>query len=111
MLDGVVAHELWHEMESSFMARRYRDSMEMRRQLGAYFDVDTLERAVLGGRPGSPPAWWEAHRRLTTEVSAYAGTTIREATAEMFKQWWCRTGTPTGVVRRFGELVDEFLPA
>ena len=111
VLDGVVAHELWHEMEAAFMARRYRDSIELRRQLGAYFDVDTLEHAVLGGRPGSPPAWRQAHHRLTTEVSQYAGTTIAEATAEMFKLWWCRAGTPTGVVGRFGELVDQFLPA
>ena len=84
---------------------------EVTRVISLWQAGEEFERAVLGGRPGSPSAWREAHRRLTTEVSTYAGTTIREATAEMFKLWWCRTGTPTGVVRRFGELVDQFLPA
>ena len=48
--------------------------------------------------------------RLVDEVSEYATTNPREATAEMFKLWWCRDGAPSPVVARFGELIEEFFP-
>jgi hypothetical protein len=111
VVDGVVAHELWHHMESAFEVRRYADSIEMRRELGRYFGVETLEHAILGAALGSPQAWRDAHLRLTTEVSEYAGTATREATAELFELWWCATSPPTGVVACFGDLVERFLLA
>ena len=72
--------------------------------------METLEHAVKGGSAKAPAPWQAAHRRLMDEVSLYATTNVREATAEMFKQWWCRTGPTSPVVTRFGELVDQFFP-
>jgi hypothetical protein len=109
-LDGTVAHEIWHKVESVFEARQYRSSIEFRRQLGLFLDVDTLEQAVKGGSPGAPEAWQAAFRRVSTEVSAYATTNAHEATAEMFKLWWQRDGMVSPLVARFGELIDHFLP-
>jgi hypothetical protein len=109
-VDAVVAHELWHRIESVFEANHYRSSIEFRRQLGLHLGVATLEHAVKGAEATAPPPWRTAHRRLVDEVSAYAGTAQKEATAEMFKLWWCRTGPVSRVVARFGELVDQFFP-
>lgn len=111
VVDGTTAHEMWHQIEAGFEAARYRDSIEFRRGLGAYLGVDTLERAILGSSRTAPAAWQAAHRRLVQEVSLYAGTSPREATAEMFKLWWCSAGTTTGIVACFGELVDGLFPA
>ena len=87
-VDGIVAHECWHQMEAALEVRRYRDTMTFRQRLGEHFGVATIEHAVLGGTSGgAPAAWAEAHRRLTEEVSPYAGTSRREATVEMFALW------------------------
>jgi hypothetical protein len=109
-LDRTVAHELWHRIEMVFEARDYRSSIDLRRQIGRSLGVETLEHAVKGGSAKAPAPWQAAHRRLMDEVSLYATTNVREATAEMFKQWWCRTGPTSPVVTRFGELVDQFFP-
>jgi hypothetical protein len=109
-VEEVVAHELWHRIEFVFDARDYRSSLDFRRQLGLALGVETLEHALKGGATTAPPAWQTAHRRLVDEVSDYAATNVREATAEMFKLWWCRGETCSPIVVRFGELVDEFLP-
>ncbi|HUQ40289.1 MAG TPA: hypothetical protein VM030_09050 [Acidimicrobiales bacterium] len=109
-VDGIVAHECWHQMEATLEVRRYRDTMAFRQRLGEHFGVATIEHAVLGGTSGAPAAWAEAHRRLTEEVSPYAGTSRREATAEMFALWWC--GSPGGwspAVAHFGEAVTAQL--
>lgn len=76
--------------------------MEMRRRLGQHFGVATLEHAVLGGVLGAPEEWRNAHTQLVDEVSPYGGTARREATAEMFKLWWCSPG------RRRTPAVDHF---
>lgn len=109
-VDGTVAHELWHKIESVFEAHHYRSSIEFRRQIGLHLGVETLEQAVKGGTKNAPAPWKAAHARLIDEVSLYATTNRREASAEMFKLWWCRSGATTPVVARFGELIDEFFP-
>jgi hypothetical protein len=101
--DLVTAHEFWHQVELAFEARYYRESVEFRRQLGAYFEVATLEQAVV--EPGP------AHDRLVAEVSAYAGTQAHEATAEMAALWWCTADDPPPVAHHFGEVVGRFFPA
>jgi len=101
-IDETTAHEFWHQVELGFNARRYRESIEFRRQLGAYFGVETLERAV--DRPGA------ARDRLIAEVSAYAATNTLEATAEMARLWWTSRADPPPVARHFGEVVDRFFP-
>jgi hypothetical protein len=110
-VDATTAHEMWHQIEGDFEAAHYRDSIEFRRRIGEYLGVETLEHATLGGNRHAPPAWQAAFRRLVQEVSAYAATSPREATAEMFKLWWCSSGRATGVVARFGDLVDGLFPA
>jgi hypothetical protein len=109
-LDRTVAHELWHRIEMVFEAHDYRSSIDLRRQIGRSLGVETLEHAVKGGSAKAPAPWQAAYRRLVDEVSPYATTNVREATAEMFKQWWCRNGPTSPVVARFGELVDQFFP-
>jgi hypothetical protein len=63
-----------------------------------------------GGSASAPPAWQHAYARVVDEVSQYAKTSPREAKAEMFMLWWCRTGTPSPLVARFGEVVEAALP-
>ncbi len=109
VLDATVAHELWHKIESVFEAHHYKSSIDFRRQLGLHLGVETLEQAVKGGTKNAPATWQAAHKRLIEEVSRYAATNRREATAELFKLWWCGGGSTTPVVVRFGELIDEFL--
>ncbi len=108
-IDGTTAHEIWHQMDGAIEARRSMDGIDLRRRLGEALGVETLEQAVNGARPRSPDAWKVAHARLVDEVSAYAATAPVEATAEMFKLWWCATGEPTPIVRRFGELIEPLL--
>ncbi len=88
-VDGTVAHEIWHKIESAFEARHYKSSIAFRRQLGLQLGVETLEHAVKGGSNNAPAPWRAAHRKLSDDVSSYAATSPREATAEMFKLWWC----------------------
>ena len=109
-LDATVAHELWHKIENVFEAQHYRSSIDFRRRLGLHLGVETLEHAVKGGSTTAPAPWRHAHRRLVNEVSPYATTNRREATAEMFKLWWCGGDSASPIVARFGELVDQFLP-
>jgi hypothetical protein len=104
-LDGTVAHEAWHQIEAGFAARRLADRTELRHQLGLSLGVETLEQAIKGGHPRAPEHWRAAHVRLRQLVSPYAATNPVEATAEMFKLWWCRISNP--VVDRFGELLQE----
>lgn len=111
-LDGVIAHELWHVIDNQFQARRFPASMEFRRRLGEYLGVATLEHVIGAARPDAPPARREGLRRLVAEVSPYAATNIIEATAEMFKLWWCRgDDPPPGAVALFGQLIEEFFPS
>jgi hypothetical protein len=107
-LDGVTAHELWHNLDAVIQAGSAY--VEFNRELGEALGVATLEHALRGGERDAPPEWQAARRQLAREVSIYATTQPREATAEMFKVWWCSVGEPTPVVARFGELVDRFYP-
>jgi hypothetical protein len=107
-LEGVTAHELWHNLDAAIqVAGTYT---EFNRLLGEALGVATLEHALRGGEPGAPAEWQAARVRLAREVSVYATTAPREATAEMFKLWWCSNGEVTPIVARFGELVDRFYP-
>jgi hypothetical protein len=110
-IDGTTAHEMWHQMEGAIEGRHAMDGIELRRALGEALGVETLERAVGGGRTQSPEAWKVAHGRLVEEVSPYAATAPVEATAEMFKLWWCGSGAMSPIVRRFGELAGPLLAA
>ena len=51
-------------------------------------------------------------RRIVAEVSPYATTNMREATAELFKLWWCASpqSPPAPLVAWFGALLDRFYP-
>jgi hypothetical protein len=98
-------------MDFVFQGRRYATSIELRRALGVELGVETLEQALRGADRGAPPAWRAARRRLIEEVSPYAATATQEATAEMFKLWWCRVGDPGPLIVRFGELVETLVAA
>lgn len=110
-LERTTAHEAWHQIEGAFEARDYKRSIEMRRRLGTHFGVETLEHAIRGRNPDSPLAWKAAQAQLVQEVSDYGGTLPGEATAEMFKDWWCPIVPASPAVRLFGELVDEYFPS
>ena len=110
-IDGTTAHEMWHQMEGAIEGRRAMTGIELRRQLGQALGVETLEQAVNGARTRSPDSWKVAHARLVDEVSAYGAIAPVEATAEMFKLWWCASSEPTAIVRRFAELVQPILAA
>jgi hypothetical protein len=109
-IDSVVAHEYWHQIEFGLESSRYRDSVELRRALGGYFGVETLEHVIRGAAKGAPVFWQEAHQRLRDEVSAYAATAPKEATAELFSQWWCTASDPPPSARFFGEVLRRFFP-
>ncbi|MDQ1413436.1 MAG: hypothetical protein QOE07_2024 [Acidimicrobiaceae bacterium] len=109
-IDSVVAHEYWHQIEFGLESSRYGESVEFRRALGGYFGVETLEHVIKGASKGAPPNWQEAHRRLRDEVSAYAATAPKEATAELFSQWWCTGSDPPPSARFFGEVLSRFFP-
>lgn len=103
-LREVTAHELWHLIDAWLQARRYRDTIELRRVLGEHFGAPSLEHVTRGDVPG-------ARERLVAEVSAYAATNPVEATAELFEQWWTRpAGALSPAVRLFGDLVERYLP-
>jgi hypothetical protein len=110
-VDATTAHEMWHQMEGAIEARHPMRGIELRRALGEALGVETLERAVNGGRAQAPDAWRAAHARLVAEVSPYAATAPVEATAEMFELWWCGSGELSPIVRRFGELAGPLLAA
>lgn len=102
-IEDVVAHELWHAVEHDFEVRRFRDSMAFRQELGAPFGVATIEHVF---DPGNEAA----RRRLAAEVSGYGTENRREATAELFTEWWL-AAEPRPVARLFGSLIDQYLPA
>ncbi len=110
-LEGVVAHELWHNLDAN-MQTTPAVYMEFNRVLGEELGVATFEHALRGGEEGAPPAWRAARARIVREVSVYATTNQREATAEMFKLWWCSRpeAPPTPLVACFGALVDRYYP-
>jgi hypothetical protein len=108
-VDATTAHEMWHQLDGAIGASGGRYT-ELNRALGVELGVATFEHALRGGEPSAPPEWKAAHARIEHEVSAYATTSQREATAEMFKLWWCSNGNPSPLVARFGALVDRFLP-
>jgi hypothetical protein len=111
VLDGVVAHEYWHNLDSTVVASP-ATYLAFNRELGAELGVETFEHALRGGARDAPPAWRSGFRRIVEEVSPYATTNIREATAELFKLWWCvsssRPASP--LVARFGALVERYYP-
>ena len=107
-VDATTAHETWHLIEAVFEAKRFTQSVEFRRRIGHHLGVETLEQAVKGHERNAPDSWKAACGRLMDEVSPYATTNAREATAELFKAWWCRTGDVTPVVAEFGALLDEY---
>jgi hypothetical protein len=110
-VDGVVAHEYWHNLDATVVASP-ATYVEINRALGVELGVDTFEHALRGRDTGAPPEWRAALVRIVTEVSLYATTNWREATAELFKLWWCASPTQprAPIVERFGALLDEQYP-
>jgi hypothetical protein len=108
-LEQVVAHECWHYLDAEIRVSGTA-YVAFNAALGEALGVETLEQALRGRERDAPPAWRAAHERLVADVSAYAGTSPREATAEMFSVWWCAPGTPSPVIARFGQLLEESFP-
>src|SRR5215207_183307 len=108
-IDGVVAHEYWHNLDTTVVATP-AVYLDLNRGLGAELGVETFEHALRGRENGTPPAWQAAFRRIVTEVSPYAASNWREATAELFGLWWCRPPDepPAPLVAAFGALLDRF---
>jgi hypothetical protein len=84
--------------------------VEFNAALGDALGVESLEHALRGRERGAPAEWQAAHAQLVRDVSNYAGTNPREATAEMFSLWW-RGDRASPVVARFGELVEQHFSA
>jgi hypothetical protein len=110
-IDGVVAHEYWHNLDTTVVASP-AVYLELNRGLGAELGVETYEHALRGREAGAPPEWQAALRRIVTEVSPYATTNWRESTAELFKVWWCASADVPAppLVAAFGALIDRFYP-
>jgi hypothetical protein len=110
-IDGVVAHEYWHNLDTTVVASP-AVYLELNRGLGAALGVETYEHALRGREAGAPPEWRAALQRIVTEVSPYAITNWRESTAELFKVWWCSPldASPPPLVAAFGALIDRFYP-
>jgi hypothetical protein len=110
-IDGVVAHEIWHNMDAT-LATTPGVYVEFNRALGEELGVETFEHALRGRDAGAPEPWRAGFRRIVEEVSPYATTSMREATAELFKLWWCASpqSPPAPLVARFGELLDRYYP-
>jgi len=110
-IDGVVAHEYWHNLDTTVVASP-DVYLELNRALGAELGVETYEHALRGRESEAPPAWQRALARIVTEVSPYATTNWRESTAELFKLWWCRPldRPPAPLVACFGAVLDRFYP-
>jgi hypothetical protein len=109
--EGTVVHEIWHVVEAGVEARSYRSTVEFRRRLGQSLGVETLERATRSWAPGasSDSAIWQAAvARLGAEVSDYATTNPKEATAEMFRLWWT-VDEPSSTVSLFGSLLPSYI--
>jgi hypothetical protein len=107
-IDGITAHELWHRIEDAY---HQADWIAIHQALGVELGVETLEQALRGGSPDAPVTWQHAHQRVVDEVSRYATTNPREAKAEMFMKWWCRSGPPSPLVACFGTVIEPALPA
>lgn len=105
LVDGVSAHEAWHQIEFKFRGRR-ADHAEFRRELGVVLGVDTLEQAIQGRQRAAPEELLLACKRLVQTVSPYAARNPLEATAEMFKLWWCGVSNPT--IDCFGRQLERF---
>ena len=110
-IDGVVAHEYWHNLDTTIVATP-AVYLELNRELGAELGVETYEHALRGRESGAPVAWQAAFQRILTEVSAYATTNWRESTAELFKLCWCPPddAPPAPLVAAFGAQLDRFYP-
>jgi len=104
-VDGVAAHEAWHQIEFKFRART-AEHAAFKRELGAALGVETLEHAIHGRQRNAPEHLVQACHRLASTVSPYATKNPLEATAEMFKLWWCGVSNPT--VDCFGGLLDRY---
>ncbi len=101
-IDGVVAHEMWHMIEGEWESRDYAATIEFRRVIGGWFGQPTLEKVF------EVP---EARYALGMHVSPYAASARLEATAEMFKRWWCGPAPSGSIPERFGALVETYFPA
>ncbi len=108
-VDAVTAHECWHFMDAAITTSPARYT-EFHRELGRALGVESLELALRGAEPGAPEAWRQAHERIEHEVSRYATTNPREATAELFMRWWFGPPGVSSVVDTFGALVDRYFP-
>jgi hypothetical protein len=100
-VDAITAHELWHKIEMAWDTERFAETIEFRRAVGGIFGKETLEKVFTDG---------DARAILARAVSAYATTNRLEASAEMFKQWWCGPPPKGSVPEQFGAIVSRFFP-
>ena len=110
-IDGVVAHEYWHNLDTTILATPRSTSSSTASSVPSSGSRPT-STALRGRETGAAPAWQTAFQRILAEVSPYATTNWRESTAELFKLWWCRPvdGPPAPLVAAFGAQLDRFYP-
>ena len=62
-IDGVVAHEYWHNLDTTVLATPAL-YVEINGALGDELGVETFEHALRGGEAGAPAAWQAARARV-----------------------------------------------
>jgi hypothetical protein len=106
--DGVTAHELWHLFGDQLFGGG-EDRAAFDRALGEVLAIDDIRVALRPHVASELPRWSDATMQLAQQVSLYSTTAYREATAELFRVWWCGPGDHPPLVARFGELVEQRL--
>ncbi len=108
-LEMVITHEVWHAVEFHLIGRSHRQAARFRAEIGHLLGIDTLEHAFPGARADPTIAHRRAHDLLRSGVSAYAGASPMEATAELFTEYWL-SPAPRPLASAFGEIVERYVP-
>ena len=74
-LEGVTAHELWHNLDATIQSTPGQ-YVEFNRVLGDELGVATFEYTLRGGEASAPPEWRAARMRIVQEVSVYTTTNL-----------------------------------
>lgn len=107
-VEKTVVHEVGHSVDQAPGSGRLSDTVSARRTLGRAVGVDSVEHALRAAWQGAPPEWVAAHRRIVTDLSAYATTNCVELFAEAFVAWYLRDDTP--IARAMDEVLRERYP-
>ena len=108
-LEMVITHEVWHAVEFHLIGRSHRQAAAFRAEIGQLLGIDTLEHAFPGARADPTDAHRRAHHLLRSGVSAYAGASPMEATAELFTEYWL-SPAPRPLATAFGEIAERYVP-